>query len=172
MKKTVVTLCLVAFTTVSFAQADSSDYPSYSDPAAQENPCSVLQGLYDDTVSTLAQISQAKADLKTVEAKLDRAVNNTIGGAVLFTIPAVIMARSVIKYGSFRVNNIFDFFGWVIAADTATAGGIALAVYGSKIPALKSALKANEILKFRIVTEGESVPIGSELYKTGKNKEN
>ena len=37
---------------------------------------------------------------------------------------------------------------------------------------IKSAFKANEIFKFRIVTEGESVPIGSELYKTGKNKEN
>ncbi len=37
---------------------------------------------------------------------------------------------------------------------------------------IKSALKANEIYKFRIVTEGENVPMGSELYKTGKNKEN
>jgi biopolymer transport protein ExbD len=32
---------------------------------------------------------------------------------------------------------------------------------------VKEALKANEIFKFRIVTEGEAVPIGSELYKTG-----
>jgi len=31
---------------------------------------------------------------------------------------------------------------------------------------IKSALKANEIFKFRIVTEGEAVPMGSELYKT------
>jgi biopolymer transport protein ExbD len=30
---------------------------------------------------------------------------------------------------------------------------------------VKEALKANEIFKFRIVTEGEVVPIGSELYK-------
>ncbi|HMU09119.1 MAG TPA: biopolymer transporter ExbD [Ferruginibacter sp.] len=36
---------------------------------------------------------------------------------------------------------------------------------------IKNALKANEIYKFRIVTEGETVPVGSELYKTGKNKE-
>ncbi len=35
---------------------------------------------------------------------------------------------------------------------------------------VKEALKANEIYKFRIVTEGENVPIGSELYKTGKEK--
>ena len=33
---------------------------------------------------------------------------------------------------------------------------------------VKEALKANEIFKFRIVTEGEQVPAGSELYKTGK----
>ena len=33
---------------------------------------------------------------------------------------------------------------------------------------VKEALKANEIFKFRIVTEGEQVPIGSELFKTGK----
>ncbi len=33
---------------------------------------------------------------------------------------------------------------------------------------IKEALKANEIFKFRIVTEGENVPVGSELYKTGK----
>lgn len=32
---------------------------------------------------------------------------------------------------------------------------------------VKEALKANEIFKFRIVTEGEAVPVGSELYKTG-----
>ena len=35
---------------------------------------------------------------------------------------------------------------------------------------VKEALKANEIFKFRIVTEGEQVPIGSELYKTGKDE--
>jgi len=35
---------------------------------------------------------------------------------------------------------------------------------------VKEALKANEIFKFRIVTEGEAVPIGSELYKTGKTE--
>jgi len=33
---------------------------------------------------------------------------------------------------------------------------------------VKEALKVNEIYKFRIVTEGETVPVGSELYKTGK----
>ena len=33
---------------------------------------------------------------------------------------------------------------------------------------IKEAFKANEIFKFRIVTEGEAVPLGSELYKTGK----
>ena len=33
---------------------------------------------------------------------------------------------------------------------------------------IKEAFKANEIFKFRIVTEGEQVPVGSELYKTGK----
>jgi biopolymer transport protein ExbD len=33
---------------------------------------------------------------------------------------------------------------------------------------VKEALKANDIYKFRIVTEGEQVPVGSELYKTGK----
>ena len=33
---------------------------------------------------------------------------------------------------------------------------------------IKSAFKANELLKFRIVTESEPVPVGSELYKTGK----
>lgn len=32
---------------------------------------------------------------------------------------------------------------------------------------IKEAFKANEIFKFRIVTEGEQVPMGSELYKTG-----
>lgn len=32
---------------------------------------------------------------------------------------------------------------------------------------IKDAFKANEIFKFRIVTEGEAVPVGSELYKTG-----
>jgi biopolymer transport protein ExbD len=35
---------------------------------------------------------------------------------------------------------------------------------------VKEALKANEIFKFRIVTEGEQVPVGSELYKTGKEE--
>jgi biopolymer transport protein ExbD len=35
---------------------------------------------------------------------------------------------------------------------------------------VKEALKINEIFKFRIVTEGEQVPAGSELYKTGKEK--
>lgn len=33
---------------------------------------------------------------------------------------------------------------------------------------IKDAFKANDIYKFRIVTEGEQVPAGSELYKTGK----
>ena len=33
---------------------------------------------------------------------------------------------------------------------------------------VKEAFKANDIFKFRIVTEGEQVPSGSELYKTGK----
>ena len=33
---------------------------------------------------------------------------------------------------------------------------------------VKEAFKANDIFKFRIVTEGEQVPAGSELYKTGK----
>jgi len=32
---------------------------------------------------------------------------------------------------------------------------------------IKEAFKANEIFKFRIVTEGEQVPVGSELYNTG-----
>ncbi|MEO6541524.1 MAG: biopolymer transporter ExbD [Ferruginibacter sp.] len=36
---------------------------------------------------------------------------------------------------------------------------------------VKDAFKANEIFKFRIVTEGEAVPEGSELYKTGTKKE-
>ena len=35
---------------------------------------------------------------------------------------------------------------------------------------VKEALKSNEIFKFRIVTEGEQVPSGSELYKTGKEE--
>lgn len=35
---------------------------------------------------------------------------------------------------------------------------------------VKEALKANEIFKFRIVTEGEAVPVGSELYKTGSSE--
>ncbi len=35
---------------------------------------------------------------------------------------------------------------------------------------IKEAFKANEIFKFRIVTEGEQVPLGSELYKTGTEK--
>ncbi len=33
---------------------------------------------------------------------------------------------------------------------------------------VKEAFKANDLFKFRIVTEGEQVPVGSELYKTGK----
>ncbi len=36
---------------------------------------------------------------------------------------------------------------------------------------IKKALKDNELFKFRIVTEGENVPVGSELYKTGKKAE-
>lgn len=32
---------------------------------------------------------------------------------------------------------------------------------------IKEALKANQIFKFRIVTESEAIPPGSELYKTG-----
>lgn len=36
---------------------------------------------------------------------------------------------------------------------------------------IKDAFKANELFKFRIVTEGEGIPEGSELYKTGKVKE-
>lgn len=36
---------------------------------------------------------------------------------------------------------------------------------------VKNAFKANDIFKFRIVTEGENVPVGSELYKTGKTTE-
>ena len=36
---------------------------------------------------------------------------------------------------------------------------------------VKNAFKANELFKFRIVTEGENVPVGSELYKTGKTSE-
>lgn len=36
---------------------------------------------------------------------------------------------------------------------------------------VKEAFKANELFKFRIVTESESVPVGSELYKTGILKE-
>jgi len=35
---------------------------------------------------------------------------------------------------------------------------------------IKESFKANEIYKFRIVTEGEQVPIGSEMYKTGKDE--
>ena len=35
---------------------------------------------------------------------------------------------------------------------------------------VKEPLKANEIFKFRIVTEGEAVPMGSELYKTGTSE--
>jgi biopolymer transport protein ExbD len=35
---------------------------------------------------------------------------------------------------------------------------------------IKEAFKANDIFKFRIVTEGEQIPAGSELYKTGKEK--
>ena len=34
---------------------------------------------------------------------------------------------------------------------------------------VKEALKVNDLYKFRIVTEGEQVPLGSELYKTGKD---
>lgn len=33
---------------------------------------------------------------------------------------------------------------------------------------IKEAFKLNDIYKFRIVTEGEQVPAGTELYKTGK----
>ena len=36
---------------------------------------------------------------------------------------------------------------------------------------VKEALKANEIFKFRIVTEGEQVPVGSELYNKPSSKE-
>lgn len=35
---------------------------------------------------------------------------------------------------------------------------------------VKDAFKANEIFKFRIVTEGEQVPVGSELYKTATSE--
>jgi hypothetical protein len=35
---------------------------------------------------------------------------------------------------------------------------------------IKTAFKENNLLKFRIVTEGEGVPVGSELYRTGGNK--
>lgn len=35
---------------------------------------------------------------------------------------------------------------------------------------VKEALKANEIFKFRIVTESEAIPVGSELYKTGSTE--
>ena len=35
---------------------------------------------------------------------------------------------------------------------------------------VKNAFKANDLFKFRIVTEGENVPLGSELYKTGKSE--
>lgn len=34
---------------------------------------------------------------------------------------------------------------------------------------IKTAFKANSLLKFRIVTEGEGVPPGSELYRTGES---
>jgi biopolymer transport protein ExbD len=37
---------------------------------------------------------------------------------------------------------------------------------------IKTAFKANQLLKFRIVTESEPVPVGSEMYKTGVSKEN
>jgi len=33
-----------------------------------------------------------------------------------------------------------------------------------KFKSIKTAFKKNEIYKFRIVTNGESVPVGSELY--------
>ena len=36
---------------------------------------------------------------------------------------------------------------------------------------IKDAFKANELFKFRIVTDSEPVPTGSELYKTGKTVE-
>lgn len=36
---------------------------------------------------------------------------------------------------------------------------------------VKQAFKKNELFKFRIVTNNEPVPIGSELYLTGKNSE-
>lgn len=35
---------------------------------------------------------------------------------------------------------------------------------------IKTAFKENNLLKFRIVTEGEGVPTGSELYRTGGKK--
>ena len=35
---------------------------------------------------------------------------------------------------------------------------------------IKEAFKKNEIYKFRIVTNGEAVPVGSELYKKGNTK--
>ena len=35
---------------------------------------------------------------------------------------------------------------------------------------VKEAFKANDLFKFRIVTEGEQVPVGSEYYKTGKTE--
>ena len=34
---------------------------------------------------------------------------------------------------------------------------------------IKTAFKANDLLKFRIVTDSEPIPVGSELYKTGGN---
>jgi hypothetical protein len=40
----------------------------------------------------------------------------------------------------------------------------------AKYPAfkqIKEAFKANEIYKYRIVTNGEQVPVGSELYRSG-----
>lgn len=37
---------------------------------------------------------------------------------------------------------------------------------------IKTAFKENQLLKFRIVTESENVPVGSELYKSGKLSEN
>jgi len=35
---------------------------------------------------------------------------------------------------------------------------------------IKNSFKANEIFKFRIVTEGEAAPVGSELYKANKKE--
>lgn len=137
MRTSIVALCVLSVFSsqvVSAASFENND----------SDPCAVLQKMHDDSTATLAQIAQAKEDIKTVNRELDRVVSNTIGGAVIFAIPAAIMIRSVIKHGSFPVNNVFDFLGWVVAADAATAGGIAFTVYVSKIPNLKSAIKAKK----------------------------